>query len=163
MADSESYAANPLRLESDRRLNRIAGPNVLVLFGVTGDLAKKKLLPAIYDLANRGLLSPGFGLVGFGRRDWSNEQFIEVVRQSVVDHARTQFDPAVWKQLAQGLRFVQGDFDDDAAFDQLKVTLEELDSSRGTLGNYAFYLSISPERVSGSYRTTQAKWTGEEW
>ena len=63
---------NPLRDPRDRRLPRIAGPCTIVLFGVTGDLARKKLIPAIYDLANRGLLPPGFGLVGFARRDWGD-------------------------------------------------------------------------------------------
>ena len=61
---------NPLRDPADRRLPRVAGPCVLVMFGVTGDLSRKKLMPAVYDLANRGLLPPGFGLVGFARRDW---------------------------------------------------------------------------------------------
>src|SRR3954453_13618251 len=56
---------NPLRDPQDRRLPRIAGPCGLVIFGVTGDLSRKKLLPAVYDLANRGLLPPGFALVGF--------------------------------------------------------------------------------------------------
>src|SRR5690606_15012495 len=125
---------------------RIAGPNAVVLFGVTGDLARKKLLPAIYDLANRGLLPPGFGLVGFGRRDWDREKFTQVVREAVVAHARTKFNEVVWEQLAQGLRFVSGDFDDDKAFDTLKETLESLDQVRGTLGNYAFYLSIPPNQ-----------------
>ena len=60
---------NPLRNAQDRRLPRIAGPCVLVIFGVTGDLSRKKLMPAIYDLANRGLLPPGFSLVGFARRE----------------------------------------------------------------------------------------------
>ena len=64
---------NPLRDPSDRRLPRVAGPCVLVMFGVTGDLSRKKLMPAVYDLANRGLLPPGFGLVGFARRDWEDE------------------------------------------------------------------------------------------
>ena len=66
---------NPLRLPSDRRLNRIAGPSSLIIFGVTGDLSRKKLMPAVYDLANRGLLPPGFALVGFARRDWIIQDF----------------------------------------------------------------------------------------
>src|ERR1700744_588303 len=66
---------NPLHDERDRRLPRIAGPSGLVIFGVTGDLSRKKLMPAVYDLANRGLLPPGFGLVGFARRDWEDEDF----------------------------------------------------------------------------------------
>ncbi|RJQ75815.1 glucose-6-phosphate dehydrogenase [Pseudonocardiaceae bacterium YIM PH 21723] len=135
---------NPLRDPRDKRLPRIAGPCGLVIFGVTGDLSRKKLMPAIYDLSNRGLLPPGFALVGFARRDWADEDFMKVVKDAVREHARTPFREAVWKQLAEGLRFVQGSFDDDAAFDQLADTLKQLDDQRGTGGNHAFYLSIPP-------------------
>src|SRR5215218_2303829 len=79
---------NPLRDPRDRRLNRIAGPSSLVLFGVTGDLARKKLMPAVYDLANRGLLPPSFALVGFGRREWTDEDFASQVKASVQSYAR---------------------------------------------------------------------------
>ena len=82
---------NPLRDPSDRRLNRIAGPSGLVIFGVTGDLSRKKLMPAIYDLANRGLLPPGFSLVGFARREWADQDFAKVVHDSVRQYARTEF------------------------------------------------------------------------
>lgn len=136
---------NPLRLPSDRRLNRIAGPSGLIIFGVTGDLSRKKLMPAVYDLANRGLLPPGFALVGFARRDWEDEDFAQVVHDAVKQYARTPFDEDVWTQLAQGIRFVQGEFDDDAAFQDLKQTIEDLDRDRGTMGNHAFYLSIPPK------------------
>ncbi|KHL05201.1 glucose-6-phosphate dehydrogenase [Sinomonas humi] len=136
---------NPLRDPRDRRLNRIAGPSSLVLFGVTGDLARKKLMPAVYDLANRGLLPPSFALVGFARREWEKEDFAEEVKASVKKYARTPFDEAVWAQLNEGVRFVQGSFDDDEAFERLKATLEELDEQRGTRGNHAFYLSIPPK------------------
>ena len=136
---------NPLRQPTDRRLNRIAGPSALVIFGVTGDLSRKKLMPAVYDLANRGLLPPGFALVGFARRDWDDQDFERVVHDAVAQHARTPFDEDVWKQLAEGVRFVQGEFDDDAAFDRLRDTLAELDAHRGTMGNHAFYLSIPPK------------------
>jgi glucose-6-phosphate 1-dehydrogenase len=136
---------NPLRLETDRRLNRIAGPSGLVIFGVTGDLSRKKLMPAIYDLANRGLLPPGFSLVGFARRDWEDQDFEQVVYEAVKQYARTPFDEDVWAQLSQGIRFVQGEFDDDDAFARLKQTIEELDEHRGTMGNHAFYLSIPPK------------------
>ena len=136
---------NPLRLASDRRLNRIAGPSGLIIFGVTGDLSRKKLMPAVYDLANRGLLPPGFALVGFARREWEDQDFAQVVHDAVKQYARTPFDEDVWKQLAQGIRFVQGEFDDAAAFARLKETLTELDSERGTMGNHAFYLSIPPK------------------
>ena len=135
---------NPLRDERDKRLPRIAGPCGLVIFGVTGDLSRKKLMPAIYDLANRGLLPPGFALTGFARRDWANEDFGEVVHEAIKQHARTPYRPEVWAQLSEGIRFVQGTFDDDNAFDNLAKTVRELDEQRGTGGNHAFYLSIPP-------------------
>ncbi|MGP3981474.1 glucose-6-phosphate dehydrogenase [Streptomyces sp. KR80] len=136
---------NPLRDVRDRRLPRIAGPSGLVIFGVTGDLSRKKLMPAVYDLANRGLLPPGFSLVGFARRDWQHEDFAQVVHDAVKEHARTPFREEVWQQLAQGFRFVPGEFSDDEAFQRLRSTIEELDKSRGTGGNFAFYLSVPPK------------------
>ena len=123
---------------------RIAGPCGMVLFGVTGDLSRKKVMPAIYDLANRGLLPPGFSLTGFARRDWADEDFANVVHESVKQYARTEFREETWKQLAEGFRFVSGEFDDDVAFDQLRRTIEQLDDVRGTDGNHAFYLAIPP-------------------
>lgn len=142
---ANSHNENPLRDSRDRRLSRVAGPSSLVLFGVTGDLSRKKLMPAVYDLANRGLLPPSFALVGFGRRDWSDAEFAAQVRESVEAHCRTPFDETVWNQLSEGIRFVQGEFDEDAAFERLKATLSELDDTRGTRGNHAFYLSIPPK------------------
>ena len=135
---------NPLRDPRDRRLPLIAGPSSMVMFGVTGDLAKKKLLPAIYDLTNRSLLPPSFGLVGFGRRDWSDEDFAQYVRESVEEHSRTEFREGVFEQLKGGLRFVQGEFDDASAYETLTRVVRELDETRGTGGNHAFYLSIPP-------------------
>ena len=117
----------------------------MVLFGVTGDLARKKVMPAIYDLANRGLLPPGFSLVGYARRDWAHQDFAQIVHDSVREYARTEFREEVWRQLAEGFRFVPGDFGDDADFDKLRRTIEELDEVRGTGGNHAFYLSIPPK------------------
>ncbi|MET9443862.1 glucose-6-phosphate dehydrogenase [Streptomyces sp. NPDC006610] len=136
---------NPLRDLRDRRLPRIAGPSGLVIFGVTGDLSRKKLMPAVYDLANRGLLPPGFSLVGFARRDWADQDFAQVVHDAVREHSRTEFREEVWQQLAEGMRFIPGDFDDDRAFKQLRSAVDELDASRGTSGNYAFYLSVPPK------------------
>ena len=137
--------SNPLRVPADRRLNRIAGPSALVIFGITGDLARKKLMPAVYDLANRGLLPPGFALVGFGRRGWTDQEFAENVREAVQASARTPFREDVWQQLARGIRFVQGTFDDPAGYERLRDALDALERDRGTLGNAAFYLSIPPK------------------
>ena len=104
---------NPLRDKRDKRMPRIAGPCGVVIFGVTGDLARKKLMPAIYDLANRGLLprpsrssgSPdGTGPTRISRRSSTD---------AVKEHARTPFRQEVWDRLAEGIRFVQGTFDDE--------------------------------------------------
>jgi glucose-6-phosphate 1-dehydrogenase len=158
---------NPLREAEDRRLPRIAGPCGLVIFGVTGDLSRKKLMPAIYDLANRGLLPPGFALIGFARRDWENEDFEQVVHDSVREHARTPFREEVWRQLAAGFRFVPGEFGDEAAFTQLRETIEELDKVRGTNGNHAFYLSVPPKFFPGVVRQLKesglAEGSGNSW
>src|SRR6201994_4772709 len=135
---------NPLRDPRDRRIPRVAGPCVLVMFGVTGDLARKKLMPAIYDLANRGLRPRGFSFAGFARRDWQDEDFAQVTYQAVKEYARTPFRDAVWQQLSEGVRLVSGSFSDDAAFGELASCVRQLDAERGTGGNYAFYLSIPP-------------------
>lgn len=125
---------NPLRDDFDKRLPRIAGPSGLVIFGVTGDLARKKLLPAVYDLASRGLLPAGFSLVGYGRRDWSDEEFAEQVKASVQERARNPWRDEVWERLAEGIFFVKGDFVTDSAFDALAAKTQEIDQLRGTAG-----------------------------
>jgi glucose-6-phosphate 1-dehydrogenase len=114
------------------------------MFGVTGDLSRKKLMPAVYDLANRGLLPPAFSLVGFARRDWSTQDFEKVVYEAVKANARTPWSDEVWSQLVKGIRFVAGRHDDPEAFQRLKNTVDELDTERGTAGNHSFYLSIPP-------------------
>jgi glucose-6-phosphate 1-dehydrogenase len=135
---------NPLRDPQDRRLPRIPEPCALVIFGVTGDLARKKLIPAIYDLVNRGLLPPGFVVLGFARRDWGDGDFETMAREAAQSHARTPWREEVWARLIGNVKFVNGSFDDDAAFDRLATVLDELRDSHGIHGNAAFYLSIPP-------------------
>ncbi|HZE16671.1 MAG TPA: glucose-6-phosphate dehydrogenase, partial [Mycobacterium sp.] len=159
---------NPLRDKRDKRLPRIPGPCGMVIFGVTGDLARKKVMPAVYDLANRGLLPPTFALVGFARRNWANEDFAQVVYEAVEEHARTPFRQAIWDKLAEGFRFVPGNFDDEAAFGRLAECLDKLDAERGTGGNHAFYLAIPPKSFpvvceqlckSGLARPQDGRWS----
>jgi glucose-6-phosphate 1-dehydrogenase len=135
---------NPLRDPQDRRLPRIPEPCALVIFGVTGDLARKKLIPAVYDLANRGMLPSGFVVLGFARRDWGDGDFEALARKAAQEHARTPWRDEVWARLAGSIKFVPGAFDDDSAFDQLADTLDQLRDSHGIQGNAAFYLSIPP-------------------
>src|SRR5699024_2153453 len=146
VTDSPSHlpgtdAPNPLRDPRDRRLPLIAGPGSMVMFAVTGDPAG----PALHGLPPRGLLPPSLGLGGSGRRAWSDDDFAEYVRKSVSEPSRTGFDESVFEQLRGGLRFVTGTFDDTAAFERLTEVVGELDRTRGTGGNHAFYLSIPPD------------------
>jgi glucose-6-phosphate 1-dehydrogenase len=136
--------ANPLRDPRDRRLPRVPEPCALVVFGVTGDLARKKLMPAIYDLANRGLLPADFALLGFARRDWGDGDFAALAKKAAKTHARTQWNDDVWRRLNENLQFVPGSFDDDQAFDTLAEALDNLRNTHGIKGNAAFYLSIPP-------------------
>ena len=135
---------NPLRTAQDRRLPRIPEPCALVIFGVTGDLSRKKLIPAVYDLANRGLLPPGFVVLGFARRDWGDGDFESLALEAAKKGARTPWREDVWQRLASQFQFVPGSFDDDAAFDHLAATLDDLRERNGIPGNAAFYFSIPP-------------------
>ena len=135
---------NPLRDPQDRRLPWIPEPCALVIFGVTGDLARKKLIPAVYDLANRGLLPAAFVILGFARRDWDHGEFEELAKEAARAHARTPWREDVWSRLAGTFKFVPGSFDDDVAFDTLTATLEDLKASHAIPGNAAFYFSIPP-------------------
>src|SRR5699024_12488410 len=102
-----TWSDSPKRLRDprDRRMPLIAGPRSMVMFGVTGDLARKKLLPAIYDLTRRGLLPTSFGLVGFARRAWSDDDCAEYAHQSVSEPPRTGFDESAVQHRRGGLRF----------------------------------------------------------
>jgi glucose-6-phosphate 1-dehydrogenase len=133
--------SNPLRDPRDRRLPRVPEPCALVVFGVTGDLARKKLIPAVYDLANRGLLPPGFVLLGFARRDWGDGEFADLAKEAARKGARTEFREEVWQRLADTITFLSGSFDDDEAFDRLAELLKESGTAQS---NAAFYLSIPP-------------------
>src|SRR6476659_9215578 len=158
---------NPLRDPRDRRLPRVPQPCALVVFGITGDLARKKLLPAVYDPSNRGLLPTNFALLGFARRDWGDTEFAELARDSARERARTPWREEVWERLASSVRFVQGSVDDDNAFDELASALSELEGSHGIGGNAAFYLSIPPSMfptvLKQMQRTGMAESTPGRW
>jgi glucose-6-phosphate 1-dehydrogenase len=158
---------NPLRDPRDRRLPRVPEPCALVVFGITGDLARKKLLPAVYDVANRGLLPTNFALLGFARRDWGDTEFAELARESARKAARTPWREEVWDRLAATVHFVQGSFDDDNAFDALADALGDLETNQGISGNAAFYLSIPPSQfpvvLKQMQRTGMSDSTADRW
>nr|WP_307828617.1 glucose-6-phosphate dehydrogenase [Antrihabitans sp. YC2-6] len=118
-------------------------PSTMVIFGITGDLSRRKLLPAIYDLTARGLLPSTFSLLGFGRRHPS--QVLAMIREAMVAGARTPFQESVWELIAHRFRYVCGAFDDRAAFEALRDELLQTDDSLQGSHNYAFYMSVSPD------------------
>ena len=120
-------------------------PTVLVIFGATGDLAHRKLLPAIYNLAHEGQLPERFEVVGVGRRDQESDDFREVVRGTIGRFSRRAPDPDVLVGLLDGLRYVQGSFDEARVYADLVRTLAEADERAGRPLNRVFYLSTAPE------------------
>ena len=109
---AELVAENPLR--AGLRLSDVPGPCALVIFGGSGDLAHRKLVPALYNLALRGLLPAGFGVVGIGRSDYGGDDgFRASMKESVAKYSRTQpLDETVWESFAEGLCYVRGAFDE---------------------------------------------------
>lgn len=117
---------------------------VMVIFGVTGDLTARKLMPALWDLAVGHPLPEGFSIVGVARRPWTNEEFREEMRAAVIRGTRTPFTEEAWKTFSEGLFYVQGDFATPQTYTDLRTRLESIDETRGTLGNRLFYLATSP-------------------
>ncbi|MGO1402687.1 MAG: glucose-6-phosphate dehydrogenase [Flaviflexus sp.] len=134
---------NPLRHPEDRRLPKIAGPCSLVLFGITGDLSDRKILPALYDLASHGLLPPSFAITGVARR--LKVPLEEMVEESIRTFAQTKFDQRVFDQFMGSLSVVMGQYDEAKTFQDLGDKLDELDQQQGTGGNHAFYLAVPPD------------------
>ena len=145
MAITEQQQENPL-LEG-LRARRTPQPCALTIFGASGDLTKRKLLPALYALAYRRLLPAHFGVVGAARTEMSGDEFRDRMRQHVIDHARDDFREDVWETLAGGMRYVPMEFGDDEAQQRLDDCLRDLDETRGTAGNRVYYLAVPPSAI----------------
>src|SRR3954470_15830268 len=123
-----------------------APPCALVIFGASGDLAKRKLLPAIYELAREKLLPEKFALVGYARSEMSDEQFRTEFRDAVNKFARSKpVDQAILKRLESAVYYHQGDYGSSDAHTKLAKKLQDIDGKHGTAGNRLFYLSTPPE------------------
>jgi glucose-6-phosphate 1-dehydrogenase len=120
-------------------------PTSLVIFGATGDLAHRKLLPALYNLAHEGQLPERFEVVGVGRRTHENEEFRDTLVDSIEHYSRRRPDPAVLEGLLNDSRYIRGSFDDDRVYAELSATLDEFDQQAGRKLNRVFYLSTAPE------------------
>ncbi|MGA1474816.1 MAG: glucose-6-phosphate dehydrogenase, partial [Prochlorothrix sp.] len=133
---------NPLRV--GLRQERIPEPQILVIFGASGDLTQRKLVPALYQMHLERRLPPELTIVGVARRDWSHDFFREHLREGVEEFGGGLQSEEVWKTYAQGIYYCAGDMDNPASYQRLKAFLAELDEKRGTRGNRTFYLSVAP-------------------
>src|SRR5688500_14279567 len=120
-------------------------PTALVIFGATGDLAHRKLLPALYNLAHEGALPERFKLIGVARRDKENQNFREECRVSICEHSRRTPDDEVLNGLLEHVSYIASNFDDPEGYKALKVALDQLDEEAGQPLNRDYYLSTAPE------------------
>ena len=138
-------APNPLR--EGIRIKHSPEPSAMVIFGATGDLTHRKLLPALYNLALEHPLPAGFSVVGFARRPYSDEQFRDQALESINQYSRQKpVNPQVWESFASGIHYLQSDFHDLKGYERLGTLLTLLDQERGTSGNRIFYLSTPPSQ-----------------
>src|SRR4051794_3558492 len=140
-ATAEPKQENPL-VEGLERLP--IHPTTLVIFGGTGDLAKRKLLPAIYNLAHEGALPERFNLIGVSRGEMSDEEFQQTARESITEFSRREADEKVLNGLVERMRYVTGSFDDEDMYDRLGKAADEYDEEAGIEFNRLFYLSTAP-------------------
>ena len=138
-----TIAANPLR--EGMRNARIVEPCIVVIFGATGDLTHRKLLPALYNLMMEHPLPPQFTVVGVARRPFTNDEFRQQAMDSINQFSRRRpVNPSVWESFSKGLYYHQSQFDDVEGYKRLAQLLDQLDRERGTRGNHIFYLATPP-------------------
>src|SRR3954452_24280014 len=135
-------------------------PTTLVIFGGTGDLAQRKLLPALYNLAHEGQLPERFNLIAFARRDQPHDEYQQMARASIEKHSRTTPNPEVLDGLLENVRYVPGAFDDAPAYQHLEKLAAAFDERAGIVFNRVFYLSTAPQffPVSSS-SSARRRWT----
>ena len=136
---------NPLADEI--RSARSAKPCVLVIFGATGDLTRRKLVPSLMGLSKDGLLPPSFAVVGFARRPWTDDSFREVLTAGVDEFGRPETAQR-FEERKDAFFYLQSDFGDPEGYARLKERLEQIDQARGTAGNRIFYLATPPSAYS---------------
>ena len=147
-----SALPNPLR--EGLVEERIPEPATMVIFGASGDLARRKLLPALYSLTRDRLLPARFAVLGFGRHAQDDAAFREEMRRGCDEFARRRpVDAPLWAAFARNLFYQQGAYDDPAAFQRLKARLEEIEQTLGLPGNRVFYLSTPPSAFAPVIRS----------
>jgi glucose-6-phosphate 1-dehydrogenase len=138
---------------------------VLVIFGASGDLTHKKLMPALYSLAYRRLLPSRFAIIGISRTDETDDGFRDAMKQAVQRYSRDEFRQDVWDELAESMRYIATDFADDAGESKLEEVITELDGQKQLGGNRVYYLAVPPPAFPtivdalGKHRTERSGWT----
>ncbi|HSB38554.1 MAG TPA: glucose-6-phosphate dehydrogenase [Gaiellaceae bacterium] len=164
MATKQTEASQPGNpLLEGLQLRRTADPCALVIFGASGDLTRRKLFPALYSLALRGLLPERFGVVGVARSRESDDEFRERMKHAVQEFGRDEFKDETWDWLAEGMRYVSTDFADEQGEDGVLAALDELDGQRGTAGNRVYYLAVPPDAISTLIREIGERRSTEGW
>lgn len=134
---------NPLR--EGMRVARAPEPTSIIIFGATGDLAHRKLVPALYNLACENYLPPVYNIIGFARRPYTDEKIRAEYKQAVTEFSRQKLQEQIWDSFSQNMFYVQSNVDDLEGYKRLKSELDRLDQERGTAGNRLFYLAVPPE------------------
>jgi glucose-6-phosphate 1-dehydrogenase len=141
---TEEQQANPLREGISMRAP--PQPCAIVIFGATGDLTHRKLIPALYNLAADGELPPATAVVGFARREKSDDDLRKELAETTRQFSRQELRDDIWKTFAQSIFYHRCEFEDEAGYKSLSQRLEKIDNERGTRGNRLFYLAAAPEQ-----------------
>src|SRR5438270_3395295 len=141
---ADQSQVNPLREGLSTRA--LPQPCSVVIFGATGDLTHRKLLPALYNLAADGELPPAVAVIGFARREKSDDDFRREMEEAVRKFSRQTVRDEIWKTFGQSLFYHQGEFHDEAPYKALAERLDKIDKERGTRGNRLFYFAVAPEQ-----------------
>jgi glucose-6-phosphate 1-dehydrogenase len=148
---TESKSDNPLR--TNLRMERTAPPCIIVILGASGDLTKRKLVPALYRLVQQRLIPAEFAVVGVARSEMSNDDFRTAMKEAVLEFSEAkEVDEKVWKSFSQALFYMPGDITNGADFEKLGKLLGQIDSDRNTHGNRLFYLSVAPQLYAGAVK-----------
>src|SRR5580700_2304499 len=126
-------------------VGRVGDPCVMVIFGASGDLTRRKLIPALYNLARAQLLSREFAVVGLARSPMSTEDYRKRVTEDMKQFATGEVDPDLWEWFVRRMHYLSGSFDDPATYPKLKELLEKIDKDYSTRGNYFYYLATAPD------------------
>jgi glucose-6-phosphate 1-dehydrogenase len=135
--------AEVLPVETKPRVGRVGDPCVMVIFGFTGDLTRRKLIPALYNLATQQLLAPEFAVIGVGRSPMSNEEARQKVTEDFKKFATGKVNSDLWEWFVSRVSYINGDFNDPATYDKLKEVLPKIDQENKSHGNYFFYLATA--------------------